>query len=270
MARQATDAGCDYIKLQKKEVSSFYSKEELNRPYPSPYGKTFGDYRAMFEFDTEDHERFSRFCGELGVPWFSTVQDIPSLHFMLLYGLPLYKVASSNARNTNLLREIEQAVPTDTPIVLSVAGLRLAEIDASLKIIQNHPIRLLHCVAEYPCSFEKVRLGNIERLITEFADTRISIGYSGHEEGLAPTFAAIDLGARMIERHFCISRASFAHHIACSLEPDELAYLINSVRSGANLAGFYSDLPAAAFDSSFGMTDRERQFLLNRRYADER
>ena len=73
----------------------------------------------------------------------------------------------------------------------------------------------------------------------------------------------------MIERHFCLSRHSFAHHIACSLEPDEYRYLINTVRSGASLAGTYIDLPAAALDSSFGMTELEGQFLVNRRYADQ-
>lgn len=269
MAQQAAAVGCDYIKMQKKDVCSFYSQDELNRPYPSPYGKTFGDYRTMFEFDAEDHARFSQFCSDLGIPWFSTVQDMPSLQFMLRYQLPLCKIASSNARNIQLLREVELTIPLDTPIVLSVAGLKLAEIEISLKALQGHFVHLLHCVAEYPCSPSNLRLGNIDRLITEFADGRVSVGYSGHEEGLAPTFAAIDRGAQMIERHFCLSRHSFAHHIACSLEPDEYRHLINTVRSGTSLAGTYSDLPATAFDSSFGMTELEGQFLVNRRYAGE-
>ena len=67
----------------------------------------------------------------------------------------------------------------------------------------------------------RLRLGNIVALRQRYESEQIQIGYSGHEVGIVPSVAAMQLGARMIERHFCVSRRSFAHHIECSLEPAE-------------------------------------------------
>lgn len=267
MVDRAVAAGCDYIKMQKKEVETFYTKEKLDSPYLSPYGKTYLEYRSIFEFGQEDFDRFDRHCRDQGIRWFSTVQDIPSLFFMLRYEVQLYKVASCNARNKQFLQEVARNVPKGLGIVLSVAGSTLGEIEESLKIFGDHRVCLLHCVAEYPCLPHALRLGNITALQERFACERVAIGYSGHEEGIIPTLAAIDLGASMVERHFCLSRHSFVHHIECSLEPQEYKELIDIVCSGVNLSSLYSHLPHCAFDSYFGMNEVERSFLIEHTYG---
>lgn len=269
MADEVARIGCSHIKMQKKDVASFYSKEELDAPYVSPYGHTFSAYRSMFEFGSEDYERFDRRCRELGIRWFSTVQDIPSLHFMLDYQLPLYKIASCNSKNIDLLTEVARCVPRESEIVVSLGGATLADVENVLKIVKDHHLHLLHCVSEYPCPPERLRLGNIPVLISNFASDRVSIGYSGHEEGIAASLAAVDLGAEMVERHFCLSRHSFVHHIDCSLEPSEFRNLIEIISFGEALARYYSDLPEAAFASSFGMSTEEQRFLVGRRYSDQ-
>ncbi|MBB5402646.1 N-acetylneuraminate synthase family protein [Paraburkholderia youngii] len=267
MAEEAAAAGCDYIKMQKKDVAVFYSQDKLAAPYLSPYGKTYGDYRRVFEFGQEDFERFDRKCRSLNIPWFCTVQDAPSLEFMLGFNLPIYKVASCNARNVPFLRDVATRVPTSKRIVLSVGGSTLDEIETALSIFPVHQITVLHAVAEYPCGSESLRLGNIEKLKALFESNRVSIGYSGHEEGLAASYAAADLGACMIERHFCLSRHSFVHHIECSLEPSEFARLVRVIRSGESLKPSYRELPDAAFHSDFGMSEVERSFLTENRYG---
>lgn len=267
MVEKAKWAGCDYIKMQKKYVESFYSKEKLAIPYESPYGKSYGDYRTTFEFDKEDFQIFDRKCKEHDIIWFATAQDIQSLVFLLEFDLPIYKVASSNARNKDMLKELAQLVPRNKTIIISVAGCSLKEIEESLSIFPNHSIYILHCVAEYPCQYESLRLGNIKVLRENFASERIEIGYSGHEEGIEPTFAVVDLGARLIERHFCISRHSFVHHIECSLEPEEYKMLIDAVRSGEELKSYYKVLPESAFNIDFGMSETERSFLIEQTYG---
>jgi len=93
MTEMAAEAGCDLIKMQKKEVSEFYSKEKLCSSYDSPYGKTYSDYRSIFEFSKEDFVRFNRKCKDIGISWFATAQDKKSLDFLLNFDLPIYKVA---------------------------------------------------------------------------------------------------------------------------------------------------------------------------------
>ncbi len=267
MVEQAARAGCSFIKMQKKEVESFYSAEKLDTPFKSPYGKTYRDYRTLFEFNDDDFERFDRHCKRHGVSWYASVQDIPSLYFLLKYDLPLYKVASCNARNTPFLQELADNIPHDKTIVVSVAGCDQRQIEDTLNIYHRHNVWLQHCVAQYPCPPTALRLGNIRMLIDRFASDKVTIGYSGHEEGIAASFAAIDQGARIIERHFCLSRYSFVHHIECSLEPDEFKQLVDTVHSDQPLAPLYAMLPSAAFDVQFEMTDSERSFLVDQTYG---
>jgi len=267
MAERAAAAGCDLIKMQKKDVERFYSREKLDSTYESPYGHTYRDYRSLFEFDAEDFRRFDARCRELGVGWFATVQDVASLEFMLEFDLPHFKVASTNARDADFLREVARQVPRDRGIVISVAGSTLREVETAIARFPHHALHVLHCVARYPCPWEELRLGNIETLRQHFADDRIRIGYSGHEEGVPPSVAAADLGAAMIERHFCLSRHSFVHHIECSLEPEEFARLVRLVESGGALVPHYDELPDEAFASSFGMSAEEREFLVEQTYG---
>lgn len=267
MTERAHAAGCDLIKMQHKDVERFYSRDKLDAAYPSPYGKTYRDYRSMFEFGREDYDRFDHRCRELGVGWFATVQDLPSLEFLLAYDLPHYKVASTNARNQKFLAEVARQVPRHAGLVISVAGSTLREVEQALRLFPHHEVHVLHCVARYPCPPEALRLGNLETLRHHFGGPRVRIGYSGHEEGLAASLAAVDLGAEMIERHFCLSRHSFVHHIECSLEPDEFAQLVSVVRSGGPLSTHYEDLPDEAFASELGMSEAERDFLVEQRYG---
>jgi N-acetylneuraminate synthase len=267
MVEAAARAGASLIKMQKKDVDTFYSRDKLDAPYQSPYGKTYRDYRRVFEFDKEDFERFDRKCKQEGIGWFSTVQDLPSLRFMLEFGLDHFKLASSNARNRPLLEECARSIPKDATVVISVAGSTLSQVDEALSIFPDHKIWILHCVAQYPCPPENLRLGNITQLRRAFASERVRIGYSGHEEGIPASLAAVSMGAELVERHFCLSRHSFVHHIECSLEPDEFATMVKSARSPADIAAAAQTLPPAAFAQKLGMTEAEKTFLVAQTYG---
>lgn len=267
MVDEAAGAGASVIKMQKKDVERFYSKEKLDTRYESPYGKTYRDYRTIFEFDEATFRVFDARCRERGIDWFATAHDLESLAFLERFQRRSVKIASVNARNEDFLRRVAERVPGHIRVVISVGGSKLREVETTLGFFPRHEIRMLHCVAEYPCPLERLRLGNIPVLQKEFGDERIRIGYSGHEIGIEPSLAAIALGAVMVERHFCMSRRSFVHHIECSLEPEEFRRLVSLGRRGANLDRYVDSLPRAALASDFGMSDVERKFLLCNEYG---
>jgi N-acetylneuraminate synthase len=270
MVEKAAWADCSLIKMQKKEVGTFYSPEKLATPYKSPYGKTYAEYREIFEFDKHNFQKFDAYCKEHNVPWFATVQDIPSLEFLLQFNLDIYKIASLNIRNSALITAVISQVRKDKEIVLSVGGATLKEIESILNHFTGfRKITILHCVAEYPCEPQHLRLGNITELQCRFSASNVEIGYSGHEEGYIPSLVAVGLGVKMVERHFCISRASFAHHIECSLEPDEFKQMakIVSSKSGNELLSYQKKLPREAMESYFGMSEIESDFLIKGRYG---
>ncbi|MEM8949573.1 MAG: N-acetylneuraminate synthase family protein [Pseudomonadota bacterium] len=267
MVEAAKWAGADIIKMQKKDVETFYSEEKLSSSYESPYGKTYSDYRTIFEFDHEDYQRFDSKCEAENIPWFSTIQDAKSYDFMAPYDLPIYKVASINARNAAFLKATAERIPREKRIVISVAGSDLRQVQQAVEMFPHHQINILHCVAQYPCPPDQLRLGNIPVLKREFGDERIKIGYSGHETGIEPSLAAIALGAEMIERHFALSRHSFVHHIECSLEPDEFQRMVAIARSVKDLSSYIEKLPREALASSFGMSASEKDFLVDHQYG---
>ena len=267
MVEAAAWAGADVIKMQKKNVDTFYSQEKLNSSYESPYGKTYRDYRSIFEFEHEDYQRFDARCQAEEISWFSTIQDEASYDFMASYDMPIYKIASINARNHDFLRVTSERIPADKRIVISVAGSDLRQIEQAIELFPHHRINILHCVAQYPCPLDQLRLGNIPMLKRTFGDDRIKIGYSGHEMGIEPSLAAIALGAEMVERHFALSRHSFVHHIECSLEPGEFQKMVAIAKSVSDLTPYIEKLPREALDSSFGMSTTEKDFLVDHQYG---
>lgn len=269
MVELAAEAGADYVKMQKKDVDNFYSKEKLDSEYKSPYGQTYRDYRKIFEFDRDAFDKFDNKCKSLDIEWFATPQDVKSLHFFLEYNMPLVKVASINSRNEKLLKELRNKVPLDTGLVISTGGSRLEDIEQTLSHFPEHNITLQHCVSEYPVQPNNLALGNIPVLEDTFGSDRINIGYSGHEIGIGPSLAAVDMGADLIERHFCLSRHSFVHHIEPSLEPDEFDKLTRLATGNIERSQYYKDLPEEAFNTKFGMTELEEKFLEENTYSDE-
>jgi sialic acid synthase SpsE len=186
---------------------------------------------------------------------------------MTSYDLPIYKVASINARNQDFLRATAERIPDEKRIVISVAGSDLQQIEQAVEMFPRHQINILHCVAQYPCPLDQLRLGNIPVLKRHFGDDRIKIGYSGHETGIEPSLAAIALGAEMVERHFALSRHSFVHHIECSLEPGEFQKMVAIAKSVGDLSSYIEKLPREAVASNFGMSSTEKDFLVDHQYG---
>lgn len=267
MVEEAAKAGASMIKMQRKDVENFYSKEKLDSSFLSPYGRTYRDYRTIFEFDLEDHKKFDRKCKECGIKWFATAQDKKSLEFLLQFDLPMYKVASCNAKDLEFIKQM-MGLTGDKPLVISTGGLKLEDIDAVIETVGNRSLYLLQCTSTYPCPYKDLHIGNIKTLIDRYEHLpNVSIGYSGHELGIGPSVIAAKYGAAMIERHFCLTRTSFVHHIECSLEPQEYAEMTSKIRAedyGTEL----SDVDYEATTRSlFGMTSSQEKFLLHNTYS---
>jgi N-acetylneuraminate synthase len=87
---------------------------------------------------------------------------------------------------------------------------------------------LAHATSSYPCALEELNLKMIQTLRTKFPN--VPIGYSGHEVGLAPTYAAVALGACFVERHITLDRAMWGSDQAASVELGGLAKLVTNIR----------------------------------------
>lgn len=268
MITVAAEIGCDFVKLHHKDVDSFYTPEKLAQPYTSPFGKTWGEYRRMFEFDADDFRRIDDHCAEVGIGWFATAQDLPSLEFLVQFDLPMYKIASCNARNEAMVRAMAEMTDPDALIVLSVGGSTLNEIGHALDWLSGRYVYLLHCVSEYPCHESRLRLGNIPVLKGLFEDEKVKVGFSSHEVGTDVTYAALSMDIAMLERHFALSRHSFVHGIECAIEPQEYAEVIARYRAGEDFLDYATRrISPEAMRHDFGMSDLEHDFLVDQKYG---
>jgi len=112
------------------------------------------------------------------------------------------------------------------PIILSTGMNDLSSVRKSVATIAKHgtPLALMHCTSMYPTPYAQVRLGAVSELQTAFPG--MPIGLSDHSLNIWTCLGAVALGASMLEKHFTISRSWPGPDTGISIEPDDLARLI--------------------------------------------
>ncbi len=145
------------------------------------------------EFDDEAYTEIDRFAKELGIDWFASSWDIPSLEFIERFNPPAHKLPSALLTDLELLRAYRA---TGKPLIVSTGMSTLNEIKSALEIIGEENLILCHTTSSYPCPPEELNLRMIQTL--RDMTSLCPIGYSGHEVGLVPSAVAVALGACLV------------------------------------------------------------------------
>lgn len=222
----AVQAGCDAVKFQKRTPELCVPLDQWNVMRDTPWGRmTYIDYKRKIEFGVEEFSYIDRVCRGLGVPWFASAWDVPSVEFMERFNPPCYKAASASLTDRELLRVMKG---TRRPLIISTGMSTRDEIDVAVQTVGQDQLLIAHATSTYPCPVEELNLRMINTL--ERAYPSCPIGYSGHETGLAPTWAAVALGATFVERHITLDRAMWGTDHAASVELPGLARLVAQIR----------------------------------------
>lgn len=221
----ASLAGCDAVKFQKRTPELCVPLEQRNLMRETPWGMmTYLDYRKRVEFDERDYAEINRYCHERGMIWFASPWDVPSVDFLEAYDPSCYKVASASLTDHALLRHLNK---TGRPVILSTGMSTMAQIHDAVALLNPKTLILTHTTSAYPCKTEELNLRMIETLRKEFG---CPVGYSGHEVGLQVSYAAVALGACLLERHVTLDRAMWGSDHAASVEPPGVMRLVRDVR----------------------------------------
>lgn len=223
LIRAAKISGFQAVKFQKRTVDLVYSPEELAKPRPNPFGPTNGDLKRGLEFGKEQYTEIDRLCRESDIVWFASCWDEESVAFMEFFDPPCYKIASACLTDDKLLTFHTKM---GRPIILSSGMSSPAEIDHAVEIVGKRNLILMHSTSTYPAQPAELNLRVIPWLKSKFD---VPTGYSGHEVGLAPTIAAVALGANAIERHVTLDRAMWGTDQAASIEPPGMTKLIKDI-----------------------------------------
>lgn len=226
MIAGAVRAGCDAVKFQKRTPELCVPRDQWDKVRETPWGAmTYIEYRRRIEFGREAYEAIDRTCRRLGVAWFASCWDEPSVDFIARFDPPLFKGASASLTDLVLLAKMKA---TGKPLMISTGMSTLAEMDAAVVALGEDGLLVAHSTSAYPCPLEQLNLLVIPALRDRY--NRSVIGYSGHEPGLAPTGAAVALGARFIERHITIDRTLWGSDQAASVELHGLEILVRNLR----------------------------------------
>lgn len=227
MIRSAKLANATLVKLQKKTPRLCIPEACWQEPKETPWGEVlpYITYKERMEFGRAEFDAIDRECRQLGLPWFASAWDVPSLDFLLAYNPPAIKVPSACLTDIPLLEAIcRSGVPT----ILSVGMSTQSQIDRAVGALRRDRLVILWCRSSYPAAPQDLNLTAIRTLRERFQ--RYPIGWSGHETGLWSSLCAVVLGASMIERHFTLDRATKGTDHAASVEPKGLARLVQAIR----------------------------------------
>jgi N-acetylneuraminate synthase len=219
-------AGCDAVKFQKRTPEICVPPEQRDQERDTPWGRmTYMEYRYRLEFQLEQYTEIDRYCREKGIHWFASSWDEPSVVFIEQFDPPLHKAASASLTDLSLIRMMSQ---TGKPLMISTGMSTTAEISTAIETVGRDNLLVAHSTSVYPCPLDQLNLQMITTLRERFPG--ISIGYSGHEVGLAPSLAAVAMGAHFIERHITLDRSMWGSDQAASVEIMGLHRLVRSIR----------------------------------------
>ncbi|MFA5039301.1 MAG: N-acetylneuraminate synthase family protein [Candidatus Omnitrophota bacterium] len=230
LARQLIDVaksdGADAVKFQKRTIDLVYSRELLDSPRESPWGMTQRAQKEGLEFGQKEYKEIDAYCRKIGMEWFASAWDIESQKFLRQFDCRHNKVSSAMVVYEDLLREVALE---KKHTFISTGMSTLEQIDRAVAIFRGAkcPFELMHCVSVYPMEDEDANLNRIKTLRERY---QCPVGYSGHEVGLAVSYAAAAMGISSLERHITLDRAMYGSDQAASVEPMGFKALVGAVR----------------------------------------
>jgi N,N'-diacetyllegionaminate synthase len=221
---EAARAGVDAVKFQTYTADTLVHPEMESVPIARKLYKTqFERFRSL-ELDNEVYARLIAQCNALGLDFMTTPYDLEILN-KFAPAMPAIKIASGDATYHDLIR---MAAATKKPVILSTGMCNVDEIAAAVGLIPQEQRVLLHCVSTYPLPDEDVNLAAISCFLMDYPGA--TIGYSDHSIGIDACLGAVALGAVVLEKHFTLDRTIELGDHRLSLEPDEMAVMVEKVK----------------------------------------
>ena len=225
----AHDAGADAVKFQAFSTDRLTSSRAPTADYQRRR-TACTDQRKMLrslEFSRDDFRVLKTEADVLGMEFMASPFDPEEVEMLVELGVRRIKIASPELTDVPLLRA---AARTGLPLIVSTGAATEAEIEQALEVIRaagDPPVTLLACVTRYPTPFSKA---NIRRMVTLRERFGLPVGYSDHTEGVEAAPLAVAAGAVVLEKHFTLDRRLPGPDHAASVEPAELARLVEAVR----------------------------------------
>ena len=216
---EAASAGADAIKFQ-----TLHNERDMARTAMEELG--MGDlYERIGEnsLSEADHHELKAHCDAHDITFLSTPFSAGSVAILEEIDVPAIKIGSGELTDFHILKT---AAETGKPLIVSTGMADRETIARTCEFLteQNAEFMLLYCVSLYPTEPDQFELGVIQELREEFD---VPVGFSDHSVGIGVPAAAMARGACLVEKHFTIDRRLPGGDQSVSVEPEELATLVD-------------------------------------------
>jgi N-acetylneuraminate synthase len=220
----AKTSGCQYVKIQKRNPHVCVPEEQKTKMRDTPWGKmTYLEYKLRMEFSEEQIKELCEYSESIGIIFFASVWDVDSAKLMSKY-TKIAKLGSASITDRELCRVTRELFDY---VIISTGMSTEEEIETA--VLDSKPDVIMHTNSTYPCPIKELNLKYIEHLKGKYGE-KSEIGYSGHENGLVSTLAAVALGSTWIERHFTLDKNMWGSDQSSSIEPIELMKLVKGIK----------------------------------------
>jgi len=225
MVDDAAAAGCECVKFQCHVI-----EDEMipNSVVPGNADESIWDIMDRCKLSESQDAALKAYVESKGMIYLSTPFSRAAADRLERMGVAAYKIGSGECNNYPLIEHIARF---GKPVILSTGMNDIASIGKAVEILRDHyvPYAIMHCTSIYPTPYEKVRLSAVGQLTETFRDA--VVGLSDHSLGNYTCFAAVALGASILEKHFTSDKNWPGPDVALSVDPDELGDLITGSRA---------------------------------------
>jgi len=216
LAKQQIDLACacgaDAVKFQVYDTDKLYNGNTTAKSYKD-------SQRGWFSY-----KNFRVLADYSPIEWFAAPFDTEAVALLEDIGVKRYKIASRSVIDHELIKAIAK---TNKPVIMSTGNHPIETVRSAMDLLRNNEVTLMYCVTDYPTKVQDLNFARMTKMAEAF---KVPYGFSDHTTGIWASLEAVRLGARVIEKHFTISRNLEGCDQICSVEPQELKLLVKSIR----------------------------------------
>lgn len=245
LVRKAKQAGVDCIKFQTFKAEDVATKGAPKANYQlkvtDPAESQFNMLKKL-ELDKKVYTEIINLCQMVGIQFMSTPYGFDDAKFLNELGVDAFKIASGQIVELPFL---DYVAKFNKPIILSTGMATLGEVYNAVNVVRkagNDQLVVLQCTTNYPSSIEDA---NINTMVGMRNALDVLVGYSDHVQNNYALFAAVALGAVVVEKHFTLDKNLPGPDHSSSLNPEELAIMVEGVRNIEKSLGSWVKQPTA-------------------------
>ncbi len=236
MIDDACEAGCECVKFQCHVI-----EDEMipNNVVPGNAQESIWDMINRCKLSASEDADLKKYVESKGMIYLSTPFSRAAANRLEEMGVVAYKIGSGECNNYPLVEHIARF---GKPVILSTGMNNIDSVRRAIDILKKYcvPYAILHCTSIYPTPYEKVRLGALNDLGESFGD--VVLGLSDHSIGNYSCFAAVALGASILEKHFTSDKNWSGSDVPLSIDPMELRELIKGTEAIHKACGGSKDI----------------------------